>query len=229
MLSRVDTGEARALSDQERTIPLFPLNTVLFPGMSLPLHIFEERYREMIRRCLSGDGEFGVALIREGPEVGGPAEPFEVGTIARITEVDRLPDGRMNLMTLGVRRFRLLQVVEQHPYLVGRVVPLGRSAETAEEGLVERVQTAFRDFVRAARSDKVDPDALSLAPDTEDLSYQVAASLPAPRDARQRLLELDSPNERLAVLLGMLRRERDTARLFSRAPSGKNAGPFSLN
>ncbi|MCH8222137.1 MAG: LON peptidase substrate-binding domain-containing protein [Chloroflexi bacterium] len=69
------------------TLPIFPLNTVLFPGAPLPLRIFEPRYREMLKRCLDGDRRFGVALIKSGPEVGGPAEPHDVGTVARIERV----------------------------------------------------------------------------------------------------------------------------------------------
>ena len=74
-------------------MPLFPLNVVLFPGMALPLHIFEPRYREMINRCLDENLAFGVVLIKEGPEVGGDALPRRVGTAARIVKVDRQPDG----------------------------------------------------------------------------------------------------------------------------------------
>src|SRR5215216_2373888 len=84
-----------------RELPLFPLNTVLFPSLPLPLHIFEERYKLMIGTCAVTDNLFGVCLIKEGVEVGGPAEPFEIGTVARIAEIERMPDGRMNLMTFG--------------------------------------------------------------------------------------------------------------------------------
>ena len=70
-------------------LPIFPLGTVLFPGMPLPLHIFEERYKRMIGRCLDGDRAFGVTLLKSGREVGGPAIPHEVGTIARIVQAGR--------------------------------------------------------------------------------------------------------------------------------------------
>src|SRR3954453_11337770 len=87
-------------------IPLFPLNTVLFPGMPLPLHIFEPRYREMIGACVRDERPFGVVLIKEGREVGEAAMPFEVGTLAKIVGVERLDDGRMNVVTVGTDRFR---------------------------------------------------------------------------------------------------------------------------
>ncbi len=102
-------------------MPLFPLNVVLFPGMALPLHIFEARYREMINRCLDEDLAFGVVLIKEGPEVGGDAQPRRVGTAARIVKVDRQPDGRMNIQVVGTRRFRIEELNRELPYLSGRV------------------------------------------------------------------------------------------------------------
>src|SRR5437867_720934 len=101
-------------------IPLFPLNTVLFPGMPLPLHIFEPRYREMIGVCSDEDRPFGVVLIREGMEVGEAAKPFEVGTMAKIIGIDRLNDGRMNIVTVGTRRFRVMSyATDRKAYIVG--------------------------------------------------------------------------------------------------------------
>ena len=102
-------------------MPLFPLNVVLFPGMALPLHIFEPRYREMINRCLDENLAFGVVLIKEGLEVGGDAEPHRVGTAARIVNVDRQADGRMNIQVVGTRRFRIEALSHELPYLSGRV------------------------------------------------------------------------------------------------------------
>src|SRR6185503_19425073 len=98
---------------------LFPLNTVLFPGMRMPLHIFEERYRLMIRECIEQDAPFGVLLIREGEETGGSAVPHGVGTTARITQVEYLDDGRMNIFTIGQERFRLSELSTDREYLTG--------------------------------------------------------------------------------------------------------------
>ena len=89
--------------------------------MALPLRIFEPRYQEMIDRCLDEEIGFGVVLIKEGEEVGGPVEPYSVGTIARILKSDKLPDGQMNLVTMGVVRFRILQTHDIHPYLSGDI------------------------------------------------------------------------------------------------------------
>ena len=106
------------MQSRERTLPLFPLNVVLFPDASLPLRIFEERYKLMMQRCLDGDSEFGVVLIRSGPEVGGPAETYSVGTVACIGEVDRLEDGQMLMSVVGLRRFRILGISLHESYLV---------------------------------------------------------------------------------------------------------------
>src|ERR1700757_4702903 len=91
-------------------LPLFPLNTVLFPGMALPLRIFEPRYRLMIEECLTSGGSFGVALISSGREVGDPAVPHRVGTSARIAGAERLSDGRLNIEVVGQERFHILDL-----------------------------------------------------------------------------------------------------------------------
>lgn len=99
-------------------LPLFPLNAVLFPGQALPLHIFEPRYRTMIQRCVDNDEPFGVILAQEDD----PDDPYSVGTIAHITHVDKLEDGRMNIMTYGVERFLLSGVRQSEDgYLIGEV------------------------------------------------------------------------------------------------------------
>src|SRR5260370_16324614 len=93
--------------ESERVLPLFPLEqVVLFPGMSLPLHIFEERYKVMIGACQETDQLFGVLLIKSGSEVGAPPQPERVRCTARMLRIDRLPDGRMPSLTLADQRFR---------------------------------------------------------------------------------------------------------------------------
>ncbi|MEZ4584481.1 MAG: LON peptidase substrate-binding domain-containing protein [Caldilineaceae bacterium] len=102
-------------------MPLFPLNVVLFPGMFLPLHIFEPRYREMVEHCVETKSPFGVALIRDGQEVGDAATPCDIGTAARIAKVQRMPDGRMNISTVGTQRFRIESVDYSRSYAVAQV------------------------------------------------------------------------------------------------------------
>jgi len=102
-------------------LPLFPLNMVLFPGQLLPLHIFEPRYRVLVEECLSARLAFGVVLIREGQEAGEQAASFDVGTTARISQVERLPDGRMNIMSVGETRFKVKAFHHDRPFLTGDV------------------------------------------------------------------------------------------------------------
>ena len=100
-------------------MPLFPLNAVVFPYGSLQLHIFEPRYREMIRSCIEFERPFGIVLIRNGEEVGEIAEPYMVGTAVRVTEAVELGDGRMDITVTGERRFRIRELDESRSYLVG--------------------------------------------------------------------------------------------------------------
>src|SRR5437773_5641479 len=133
-----------------RHLPLFPLNTVLFPGMGLPLHVFEERYRQMIGECLEADRCFGVCLIRYGSEVGGPAEPYLVGTQAEILAVRRLPDGRMNLVAAGRRRFRVVEITRWQPYILGEVAYLADDPATSAAGdLAHQVRDQLVGYMQA--------------------------------------------------------------------------------
>jgi Lon protease-like protein len=217
------------LTDDMRALPLFPLNTVLFPSLPLPLHIFEERYKLMIGTCAVTDNLFGVCLIRDGVEVGGPAEPFEIGTVARISEIERLPDGRMNLMTFGISRFRLAEVIQREPYLVGRVVVLEPSSEPTADELVADVADRLLRYLRDVRGAARLPDRGELLVDVDRLSYLAAATLGLPPRERQSFLETDSAVERLQQARDLLRREIENARLFGRAIDGPTIGPFSRN
>jgi Lon protease-like protein len=189
-------------------LPLFPLNTVLFPGAALPLHIFEERYTLMIGECVSEGRPFGVLLVRRGSEVGGSAEPFEVGTTAHIEKVERLPEGRLNLACTGGRRFRALEALRQEPYILGRVELLERVADADEGKTGELAGDAMALFVEYLR--------LSLA-----LSHQWARSVEMPAEysgladfiaarlevnlwTKQLLLEELSARKRLALEVQIL-------------------------
>jgi Lon protease-like protein len=203
-------------------IPLFPLNVVLFPGMRLPLHIFEERYKIMIRSCLNGDRTFGVALIESGSEVGGPANVHSIGTIARIVEVERLPEGRMNLVTIGVERFRLIERRDDLPYATGRVELLPEPVESALEPLAERAGARFRRYLSGLGVPRKQSDELVLPGDPVALSYLIAATLKVPARQRQRLLAEVSSAARL-------RREMALLEWSLGGPGDTNALSFSLN
>jgi hypothetical protein len=131
-------------------IPLFPLNTVLFPGAPLPLQIFEPRYLQMIERCQDEGLPFGVVLIRSGQEVGGYATPFEVGTTARITNVQRMPAGRLQILTHGQRRFRIVETMRDEAYLTGAVEFLDDMDEDTPEAVqrADQVRARYEELTR---------------------------------------------------------------------------------
>lgn len=205
-------------------LPLFPLEqVVLFPGMALPLRIFEERYKVMIGACQVTDQLFGVVLIHSGREVGDPAEPEQVGCTARMVRVDRIPDGRMHIMSVGEQRFRLIGQARVMPegYLVGDVEMLTDPASSPVES--ELVNGITREFTRYQQAilgltgrDPVDTP--ELPKDPVRLSYRVASTLYVDPHERQRLLEIDDVTQRLQHELALLKREMP-----------RTIGPFSLN
>jgi Lon protease-like protein len=193
-------------------IPLFPLNTVLFPGNTIPLHIFEERYKQMIGECIAEKRPFGVVLIREGREVGGTAEPFEVGTTARIVEAQALDDGKLNITALGIQRFRVLGIRRREPYLVGDVEMLTFDEEREDEPddarlheLAARAGALFAEYVRLnlalthqwSRTIEMPSDPGPLA---DFIAHRLAVDL----QAKQRLLEEQSPRHRLQTEAAVL-------------------------
>jgi Lon protease-like protein len=195
-------------------LPLFPLNTVLFPHMPAGLHIFEERYREMISDCQEQGTSFGVVAIREGVEVGRSAFPFDVGTLAQIHEIEKLDDGRFNLVVAGASRFRVESLSLNRSYLIGTVQYLEdtRGDEAAIPELARRTAKAFHAYTAALRNladEAADQtaEAGDLPDDPELLSYLIAASLNVEVNRRQELLEEDSVSGRLRRCLSALRRE----------------------
>ena len=206
-------------------MPLFPLNVVLFPGMPLPLHIFEPRYRLMIERCLNDDSVFGVAQIIEGHEGQSETMPAPIGCAAEIIEVAPFADGRLNVQTLGTRRFEILSMREQDEYLVGTCQWLEDQGE--EEGLV-RASTR----VRALLSRYFDSLSLSTALPAElgeldvpqapyALSMFIAAIMTLPNNQKQTLLEMTSTKARLEVEEFLLERAEIVHRAYAaRAAQG---------
>lgn len=220
-------------------IPVFPLGLVLFPGMALPLRIFEERYKEMIGRCLDGDQTFGVVLIREGREVGEPAVPFDVGTLAQIASVERFPDGQMNLVTVGTRRFRCVEHLQVRPYRTARVewledepLPPDSCTELASDvrAAVEAyIQAAYALAEQPRRAIEFPQDAAALSFLVGSVLQQVGEVLQIPARERQPLLELTDTSARLRQELSMLRRETRMLQMFLSRRDGGNAGGFSRN
>jgi Lon protease-like protein len=191
---------------------MFPLQTVLFPNAVMPLHVFEPRYRELTETCLNSDGRFGVVLIERGKEVGGGDSRFSVGTVARIVEAARTPDGRYLLATVGGERLRVRRWLDDDPYPRAEIdllaepkkVPARATEQRATvERLLVRVLALWAELGQPAPS----VDAVQLDADPIRASFEAAAMAPiGPLDA-QRLIEIDDPCERFERLETMLNDE----------------------
>jgi Lon protease-like protein len=185
------------------SLPLFPLNTVLFPGGLLPLRVFETRYMDMTRECLKAEHPFGVCLIKDGKEVGTPAKPEPVGTLAAITNWDMQQLGLLQLRTLGGRRFRILDSRVAAQGLIRARVEL--IADETDADLPEEF-TALADLLRLVIADKsaavfAEPHALDSA---SWVGYRLSEILPVPLAAKQKLLELNGAVTRLQILYRFL-------------------------
>lgn len=176
-------------------LPIFELPLVLLPGELLPLHIFEERYKRMIARCLDDGEPFGI-VFRD--EEGGARR---IGCEARVTEVtERFDDGRLNIIVTGERPFRVLDRFEASEYPAGEVEPVDTLPEEDQQAdFAADARTAFADLVRRVGGEPPEPEEL----DAYD-SYGIAARVELPADTKQRLLEQRSEPERMRILAGAL-------------------------
>lgn len=179
------------MSLKRRELPLFPLNTVLFPEMTLPLRIFEPRYLQMVEDCMREDALFGVVCIQSGPEVGGPALPYTIGTTARIVGVERESPKLLHIVTVGQERFRIRELVSGKPYLVGKVEPFPLTKLDAPEvGTIVDAQmpllTVYLELLSQVSELEI---ALQRSPESaEAVAYFVAMLLQVPLSIKQRLL-----------------------------------------
>lgn len=192
-----------------RRLRLFPLNTVLFPGAILNLHVFEPRYRQMISECLDANEAFGVVLIRDGHEAGDTAVlPHDVGTTAEICDVTPLPAGRYYISTTGRRRFRIQRIVSRDPYLLVDVEYLEEECEDASEigRLSDEVREHFREYVRLLVEFSGAAADIDVPSNPVDASFLIGDALQVADTMKQRLLELSNTQQRLTVELGFLRR-----------------------
>jgi Lon protease-like protein len=192
-------------------LALFPLNTVLFPGQVLPLHIFEERYRLMVRRCLADELPFGVVLIKQGEPVGADAEPYGVGTLARIIESTHLPNGTMNIITVGIERFRIRRLIHDQPYLRGEVETLPLEEQADAEGLEaladsvrERV-ALYIELIAVAAGLEIKIDEMPDLP--QQIGYLAAITMQIDNREKQELLGSRSLNAILIRAHMLLNRE----------------------
>ncbi len=195
------------------TLPMFPLGTVLFPGVSVPLHVFEDRYRAMVHHLLRipdpVDRVFGSVAIREGYEIGehGNQSLYRVGCRIRMTEVESHPDGTFDLVGVGIDRIALDRLDTRGPYPVGHVTARPDAADPVPEDVVERARvmfTAYRSALAQVRGDLLPAE---LPQDPTYLSWTLAALTPLPMPDRQSLLEAEDAGARLLLATDLLRAE----------------------
>jgi Lon protease-like protein len=179
-------------------IGLFPLELVLLPTERIPLHIFEERYKELIGECIARDGEFGLVL-----------DGAEVGTRARVAQLlQELPDGRMNVVVEGGERFRVVEQTEGRTFQTALVEPVEDDDEAADPDDVERALAIFRRLVELTETEVDEPPA-----DSPSLTFELAARVDFGNELKQELLELRSPQERTVRLAELLERAAEAIAL----------------
>jgi Lon protease-like protein len=211
-------------------LPLFPLQTVLYPGLPIPLQVFEDRYRRMFKRVLDGDRRFGVVAIFKGREVDAGATYHPVGCVAEVAEVDRHADGRLDVVARGRSRFEIDGVAQAAPYIVAEVREL---PEATGEGAEQRTVKAGRLFARYVttllRMANEPAEPIDVPEDPVAASYLIAAGLQVDLADKQRLLTIPSASERLAAEAALLRRELVLLEHFRVAGPAPTATPFSVN
>ncbi|MEX2245208.1 MAG: LON peptidase substrate-binding domain-containing protein [Dehalococcoidia bacterium] len=192
---------------------ILPLQTVLFPGMRLPLHIFEDRYRRMVRECLEEDAPFGVVLIKSGAEVGAGATPHNIGTAARILQAEYLDDGRMNIFTIGQHRFRIVTLNTTEPYLRGEVQLLDQQRAPVTDAIAN-ARGLFEDYLKTYLAlGNQWTRGVQLPDDAGEAADYIAARLDVPLQMKQDLLEELSPDARLGREVELIREELPDMRL----------------
>jgi Lon protease-like protein len=213
-------------------LPLFPLNTVLFPGMPLKLHIFEERYKLMINECIDSQQPFGVVLIESGEEAMGPlAQPHLIGTTAHITQVQRLPFGRMNILAVGRDRFRINQLHQEQPYLSATVdlIPFVQDDSEGMRRGEAQLRPLLNRYLSALSEAGFQVDEAQMPSEPLALAYLSAVVLQAEAAQKQHLLESINTSQFFARLISAYRREVALLDVMLTPPIQDNQSPFSVN
>lgn len=192
-------------------IPVFPLNAVLFPGMILPLHIFEERYKVMINQCLQERRPFGVVLIREGREVGALATPHDVGTMAAIKSANRLEKDELEIMVVGLSRFRIDRMVTTWTYPRAEVTdfPLQEGNRARARILARQVRALFLTYVKSLEEATNLQLKMNEVPDEpETIAALVAIAMQIELRDKQHIIERETVEDMLWAESGFLAREQ---------------------
>ena len=204
--------------DRKTNIPLFPLNVVLFPGMMLPLHIFEDRYKAMIKECLANDQIFGVVLAKtqqaQAPNVAGlyVDDLYPIGTTARITAVEHLQDDRMNLITVGQERFIIKGIVSsKNDFLMGEVDPFPITEDEDPiliNGMMQKLRPMVKEYIDYLASASGEDLSNAVLPnDPKTLAYLAGIAVQGPLADKQDLLSAKSVGTLIAKTVNVLDRE----------------------
>jgi Lon protease-like protein len=213
-------------------LPLFPLNTVLFPGMPMALRIFEERYKLMIGKCIEEERPFGVVLIKKGSEVLGPiAEPHLVGCTAEIIEVEELKHGRMNIGAIGRERFQIVSLNQDSSYLVGQVERFPLIGDDSE--IMDTAARRLRPWVinymdELSRIEGLELDSLEVPEEPKPMAYLAATLLQIPPGQKQKLLATEQATKMLVDMHALYRREVAFLKVMIEHDEA-DQGSFSLN
>lgn len=191
------------------SLPIFPLNVVLFPGMRMSLHVFEEQYRRLIRECVDRDTGFATTLMRPDQDGDSHAEPAVVGTLARVIQCTPFIDGRLNVTAVGVSRVTLLSYRHTGQFLVGQFRFLPDIEDPVPVPLVDEARALGSELWSLVTPHQSHP---VLPPTHEALSYWIASHLPLSLPAQQELIELRSTRARLAKEISILRTLIDSFR-----------------
>ena len=219
-------------------LPLFPLTTVLVPGLVMPLHIFEPRYRALVEDLLAvpdeDEREFGIIAVRDGRDVTreGIDALYPVGTATILRQAERLEDGRFDIVTTGSRRFRLHSIDDSAPLIRGEVEFLDDPTEPSDAAAAWDIQRRFLEYrraltgqVAASEDYDVDDDEEDLPDDPTVLSYLVTAAMVLPTSERQDLLSAPTTGERLRLARSLLHRETGLIAALSALPAIEMSSP----
>ena len=187
-------------------LPLFPLGLVALPSELVPLHVFEPRYRTMIGECLEAESEFGIVWLGED----GLKDSGCACEVAQVLE--RMPDGRINIVCRGTRPFRLVERLEDRPYPAGRVEWVEDKAEAPDEATLEAAREAYNELVEQATDEPADPERLATM-----TAYEMAATVDFGLEDKQGLLDLRSENARLRLVTRLFRAAMKRLDLMERA------------
>lgn len=217
------------------SLPLFPLNTVLFPGMPLSLHIFEERYKLMIGQCITKRQPFGVVLLKTGAAEDRPGqvvEPYTTGCSAFITQVQPVALGRMNIAAVGQDRFRIRALAHDQPFLTGQIerqsfTPEGGFDAASATRLLKRWIERYIELVGRFEQSQVDLSDLPEEP--LRLAFLGVTILNTPMDDKQVVLQAESEFDAIRQAARLLRREITLLDVLARPFPGESDSVFSAN